>query len=182
MKSLNVDLNNDDFISWIAENHLLCYKYKDYLFDIGVLQDEDYLEIGKGLYDSISKSETNSSTIFGDTINAPKSSFILLDENPILISDRELIVPEQKIILTHNAHVCYDISRWYQIHNGGRYDISVGVYGSIYDEDIKQKIRQVELLACKMSDDYTIDYDTDKDNYYFSLNSKRKIKQRILSR
>ena len=180
----NLDLNNDNFISWIADNHLLCYKYREYLLDIGVLEDDSYLEIGKGLYDSISKSELNSSTIFGETIHTTNTSFVLLEEQPIVIADKGIIIPKQKTILTHNPHICYDISNWHRIHNHGINDISVGMYGTIYDEDMIKKVKQIESLAEKMPDDYTLDFDTDKGNYFCSLNSKRKIirRTRFLSR
>lgn len=186
MDYLNVDLNNDDFISWIADNHLLCYKYREYLLDIGVLEDDsylekgnDYLEIGKGLYDSISNRATNRSSLFGETMHATNTSFVLLEEQPIVIGYKGIMIPKQKTILTHNPHICYDISNWHRIHNAGEYDISVGMYGTIYDEDIVNKIKQIELLAKEMTDDYTIDYDIDKGNYFCSLNSKRKTLKRI---
>lgn len=184
-------MNNDDFISWIAETHLLCYKYKDYLLNLGILEDDsyletgnDYLEVGKGLYDSLSNRTTKRSSIFGETMHSPNTNFGLLEEQPIVIADRGIIIPKQKTIITHNPHVCYDISNWHRIHNYGVYDISVGMYGSVYDEDMIKKVKQIESLAEKMTDNYTLDFDTDKDNYFCSLNSKRKIirRTRILSR
>ena len=62
------------------------------------------------------------------------------------------------------------------------YDISIGMYGNIYDRDRKLKIELLSKLADKMDTDTELTQDTLGDKYFCSLNSRRYIKRKILTR
>ena len=52
----------------------------------------------------------------------------------------------------------------------------------VYDEDFSKKVKLIEEISKQMTEDHVIDYDTDKDKYFCSLNSKRKVKVKTLTR
>ena len=56
------------------------------------------------------------------------------------------------------------------------------MFGKLSDEDTKVKVELLKQLSKKMTDDYSFDYDTNNGNYFCSLNSKRYIKRRILTK
>ena len=62
------------------------------------------------------------------------------------------------------------------------YDISIGMYGNIYDRDRKSKIELLSKLADKIDTDTELTQDTLGDKYFCSLNSKRYIKRNILTK
>ena len=57
---------------------------------------------------------------------------------------------ETNLFITHNPYSYQDVSSWHKIHNSGMYDISIGMYGNIYDRDRKSKIELLSKLADKM--------------------------------
>ena len=56
------------------------------------------------------------------------------------------------------------------------------MYGNIYDRDRKSKIELLSKLADKMDTDTELTQDTLGDKYFCSLNSRRYIKRKILTR
>ena len=56
------------------------------------------------------------------------------------------------------------------------------MFGKLEDENVSRKIKLLERLSKQMSDDYSLDYDTNDGNYFCSLNSKRYIKRKVLTK
>ena len=84
--------------------------------------------------------------------------------------------------LTHNPYDQSCIRNWEQLHNGG-YNITVGVFGSIYDSDKNEKISQMEELRERLDDGcFKEDYSTCGENYYYALSSNRLVKTKRFSR
>ena len=77
--------------------------------------------------------------------------------------------------LTHNPYDAGCIRNWERLHNN-KENITVGVFGSIYDKDMEQKIRQIQELKNKMVlYSFKESYDTSGENYYYAVSSTRKV-------
>lgn len=174
-------LNSTEFINWIIKNKKLSKKYKIYLTNIGYISSKYKVEIGKGKYDSISDDDIKIISPYAETLGKQNSRLIIANGEPIIKRQNKLIIPNQELLLTHNP---YDdeLSGWKDIHNNGIYDISVGVYGNIYDKNYKKKLYMIKELSRTMNDDFIIDYETDNDEYYCSIHSKRKVLSKVLIR
>lgn len=174
-------INSTEFINWIIKNKKLSKKYKIYLTNIGYISSKYKVEIGKGKYDSISDDDIEIISPYAETLGKQNSRLIIANGEPIIKRQNKLIIPNQELLLTHNP---YDdeLSDWKDIHNNGIYDISVGVYGNIYDKNYKKKLYMIKELSRTMNDDFIIDYETDNDEYYCSIHSKRKVLSKVLIR
>jgi len=173
-----------EFTKWIAENKLLSKEYFDYLVHLGVLSSKKVLEVDKGRYDTISQGTFEVVSPFASSIGLENKELLLIGGVPLISSAEKLIIPDTDIILTHNPYFSESLTNWWKIHNAGEYDISIGIYGCVYDEDFDEKIKFIKHLSSRMSEDHRIDYDTDEDRYFCTLNSIRnkKKKELILTR
>ena len=169
-----------EFTKWIAQNKLLSKEYFDYLVHLGVLSCKKLIEVDKGRYDSIAQEEFEVVSSFASSIGFENKELLLIGAVPLIETSKQIIIPDTDIILTHNPYFSESITNWWRIHNAGEYDISIGMYGSIYDEDFDEKIKLIEQLSSRMSDDHRIDYDTDKDRYFCTLNSAKNQKRKKL--
>lgn len=149
--------DNEDFINWIVQNRQTSKMYKDYL---------SYLNVSS----------------YGITLGVLPSKLIITDRNVLIATPRTISLAETNLFITHNPYSYQDVSSWHKIHNSGMYDISIGMYGNIYDRDRKSKIELLSKLADKMDTDTELTQDTLGDKYFCSLNSRRYIKRKILTR
>lgn len=184
-----LDINNmnnmysNDFVDWIVQNRSLLSTYMDYLNALGFdYPVDDVVEVGKGQYDSISRNGVNLISIFAGTVGQLNSRLFVDKGMTLVLRQSRIITPREHIILTHNPYFESEILSWYLIHNMGDKNISVGMFGKLSDEDTKVKVELLKQLSKKMTDDYSFDYDTNNGNYFCSLNSKRYIKRRILTK
>lgn len=77
--------------------------------------------------------------------------------------------------MTHNPYEQGCIRYLEQLHNVGE-NITVGIFSSIYDKDVEQKIQQIKALRDGIIDDYfKEDYVTFGDSYYYAVSSARKV-------
>ena len=180
-----------DFLLWLYKRQQYGYRYIDFLYEMNnKILNRTTAEIGKSEFDSIV-------IPFDTTIISPsefyeledreriiQSKFIVIDEKPILYFDksdspRMLVLPERKIdtFMTQNPYYPYSISNWEGLHNSGKFNIAVGVYGNIHDKNIKDNLNILKQLREKIiGDDYKFDYKTSGDIYYAAIASTRKIK------
>lgn len=173
--------DNEDFINWIVQNRQTSKMYKDYLSYLNVSL-YDGTEAGKGKYDSISSKDMKIVSSYGITLGVLPSKLIITDRNVLIATPRTISLVETNLFITHNTYSYQDVSSWHKIHNSGMYDISIGMYGNIYDRDKKSKIELLSKLADKMDTDTELTQDTLGDKYFCSLNSRRYIKRKILTR
>ena len=171
-----------DFLEWITINKLMAKEYNDYLLCLGYLESKTVAEVGKGRYDCIASKEMAVISPYADTLGLPKSELFVIDGVPLIELGGKVVLPKQQILLTHNPYDEMRIINWSKVHNIGDYDISIGMFGSIYDEDFSKKVKLIKEISKRMTEDHVIDYDTDKDKYFCSLNSKRKVKIKSLTR
>lgn len=75
--------------------------------------------------------------------------------HPILIRGNKPIDISKcniKRFITHNPNSKGNIRNWETIHNSEKYNIIVGIYGSIHDQDIEEKIKLLHYLKDKLTD------------------------------
>ena len=101
---------------------------------------------------------------------------------PLILKQSGITIPKEHTILTHNPYFESEILSWHSIHNMGDKNISIGMFGKLGDENTIRKVRLLEQLSKQMTNDYSFDYDTSNGSYFCSLNSKRYIKGKTLTR
>lgn len=192
----NVDIKSQLFMSefseWIKSRQNIGDNYLNLLeyMELYRYSDPDTAEIGKGQYDSIVKP-------FNTTIITPHSKgletldqsriitsdFRVYENMPVLCSTNEkgtnLIDPitstSTLTFMTQNPYTSEQIRNWGQLHNSGENNIIVGIYGSIYDKDIEQKIKELETLRDKLYDSYKEEHAVIDDTYCYAIASERKV-------
>lgn len=84
--------------------------------------------------------------------------------------------------ITQNPYDISYIKNWEQLHNKG-HNITVGIFGSIYDKDVSQKISELKEFKKGFNDDnYSEDYVTENDMYCYTLSSSRKVNTLVRTR
>ena len=169
-----------EFIEWIVINKRLIDDYEQFLNSLGYFNEKTITEVGKGKYDSFKTIKTCIVSPYAQTLGLENSELFMVGNFPMIQTSESIIKPNTDIILTHNPYIEMQIRNWIKIHESKLHDISIGVYGNIHDEDFTEKIKLIEYISNKMNDEQSVDYETDKDNYFCSVNSRRKTKIKIL--
>lgn len=196
----NIDVNSqefkNEFIEWIKDNKTIGKKYFSFLeyMEAHPTIGETSAEIGKCKYDSIALDSdiTIISPYFdkGETANhVIPATFGILDGMPTVAkyeNDKAHVEAVDtsyfRRFITQNPYSQDNIKNWEYLHNKGE-NITVGVFGRIYDKDIDQKIKQIMLLKSKLTDDfYKEDHIEIDDMYCYAISSTRKVKVKTLSR
>lgn len=197
----NVDVKSQTFIQefseWIKSRQIIGNEYGSFIEYMGVHPEigDSSVEIGKGKYDSIVLgTDIPMITPYSDGIKRTPAGIITADfgvyeGTPMIIKHNKggnqlEIVDTQAVrrFLTQNPYEQSCIRNWEQLHNAGD-NITVGIFGSIYDKDIEQKIRQIESLKSGIIDDsFKEEYATEHDMYCYAISSTRKVKTLTRSR
>lgn len=187
-----VDLNSksfrNDYLSWLEERKHQGYRYLDFLYEMKEnILERTTAEVGKNEIDCLTLP-------FDTTIISPydyndiddPTRFIpaimkVVDEQIVLqlppSNGIKLMVLPKKIdlLMTENPYTQHSILDWDSLHNSENYDIAIGIYGSINDKDIKEKLRLLKDIKEKLLfGDYKYDLYYDNDIYYGAIVSDRK--------
>ena len=176
--SSNHDYDAKDFIDWIYKNKERAFTYKHFLIASGYDDFDTSAEIGKGLYDSIVCRFMDVISPYADTLGLPNSRLIVNHGVPYIKNKNGIFIPHYSTLLTHNPFDEMSIKSWSDIHNSGNYNISIGMYGNIHDKDYAKKRNILEQIASDIKENVVLIHDTSGDEYYYSLNSMRKNKER----
>ena len=106
----------------------------------------------------------------------------MLDNVPMLERPSKPMVeiPEDEVttFMTQNPFSFSHIRDWENLHNSGRSNIILGVYGSILDKDANSKLRQMDVFKSNLlTDDYVSEYASLGDTYLYAVGSNRNIKR-----
>ena len=180
----------NDYLEWLKDRKKQGYRYLDFLYEMNPkVLERTTAEIGKTEFDTLTEP-------FDTTIISHFEFKNIADKTRLIpafvkVVDEELllqILPQGKVklvflpkkinlLMTENPYTPYSISNWDTLHNSGNYDIIVGVYGSIYDKDIKEKLNLLKNIREKiLFGDYKYNLNTDNDIYYAAIASDRKQK------
>lgn len=189
-----VDVNSQEFVKefseWVKSRKLMGKDYTSFIEYMAVhptVISKESIEIGKGKHDSIAlDTGIHMITPYSEGIKRTSAGiiiadFFVYDGIPVMVrhdkgGNQFKAVDTQFVrrFLTQNPYEHSCIRNWEQLHNVGE-NITVGIFGSIYDKDIESKIRQLEMLKDKMNDGYKEDYATVDDSYYYAISSARKV-------
>ena len=181
--------NNDlkkEFLEWLKERTKMKHIYLNYLYSLKKdIIERTTAEIGKTDDDTMSKLE------FMDNLVISSYNINDIDDSRIIpakmkVKNEEIyldffnrvsgmFLPRNlNLIMTHNPYNIYSVLNWEDLHNSGNYDIAIGIFGSIYDKDIKNKINLLTNIKEKIIDgNYIYSVDTNNDCYYATLISDR---------
>lgn len=192
------DLKREDirqeFKEWLKERYKYGNRYLDFLYEMKqAILERTTAEVGKCEFDSLvipfdtTIISPNSFESVEDKGRIIGSKFIVYDGQPVLYFEiteqpKLVLLPEKRIdtFMTQNPYSPYSVKNWSDLHNGGYFDIAVGVYGSIYDKNIKENLEILKSLKEQMIlDDYKFDLNRDGDIYYAAIVSDRKEKQYV---
>lgn len=175
------DLGNSyapEFVNWVCQNKILLDKYYSYLQEIGFAYSvDDVVEVGKGRYDSLAEYGIPVISEFAETLGQMNVPFLINEGLPFIVRKGKREIPQEHVLLTHNPYLETELNNWPTIHNNGVKNISIGIFGKIIDENVREKLRLLEQLAKRMTGDYDFSYDIIDGNYFGSLNSKRHTKR-----
>lgn len=194
--SLNIGTKkfNKSLLKWLTERQITAQRYVEFLNNYGKdITTIETAEVDKGRYDSIS-------TLYDTTIITPyyypsesqnennkvlKYEFFPDSINPGMLKIdyqgrlREIISAPNYIkqYITENPYRRTDILGYDELHNGGKFDIIVGMYGHIHDNDKIKKLKQLKELREKIfTNDIRVEYDCDRDSYFAAIMSDREKK------
>ena len=179
-----------DYKNWLEERKKQGYRYLDFLYEMRRdILEKTTAEVGKTDLDSIVEpfettiiSPYEFDSLEDKTRHIPARMQVLDEEIclqfPVKDQIRLMILPRKlNLLMTENPYTTYSIKDWDSLHNSGNYDIAVGIFGSIYDKDIKYKLELLKSLKEKvLFGDYKYDLNCDNDIYYAALVSDRKQK------
>lgn len=198
----NVDTNSQAFISefseWVKSRKLIGQDYTSFIEYMDVhpsVISEESVEIGKGKHDTIAlDTGIHMITPYSEGIQRTDAEIITADfavykGTPVMIKHNKgenqyEIIDTQYVrrFLTHNPYEQSCIRDWEQLHNKGE-NITVGIFGSVYDKDIESKIEQIKSLRDRMTNgDFKEDYITSGDSYCYAVSSARKVLVKTLTR
>ena len=185
LKSTDIDLNSEFFVSefahWIKERRKIGLDYLSFIEPLAKLNStkEVVAEIGKGESDTLITGD-NHIIITPFTKNIKREKPELLVEGslwvercrPIIIrGNRSVDISKCNIkrFITHNPYSKGNIRNWETLHNSEKYNITVGIYGSIYDHDIEDKIKVLNQLKDKLNDNCFYERNTERGDIYMQV-------------
>lgn len=184
-----------DFAEWILERQNIGEDYTYFLRYLELpFETSNCAEIGKSVFDSVVMPyDTTIITphIEGlETLDASRvmgATFQVVEGVPVIyIPSKEdtvemIEVPESVIkrYMTQNPYSRENIASWHRLHNSKDFDITVGLFGSLNDKDIEEKINSLQFLKDKLERDFIESYEEDNGKYYYVLASERKVKKLV---
>lgn len=183
--NINSEIGLDTLSEWIFQRQNAGIDYLFLLHDLGLnYSNNDTCEVGKGLYDSITTGlSTKIITQYPESIKVDESRILVgnlevFESTPILIRENASnikIIPNSLVntYMMNNPYVEGNIRSWEDLHNSSQNDIIVGVYGKTSDKDKEDKLKLIKDLRDKLYDEYIDSYETNNDNYYYVVGSKR---------
>lgn len=171
-----------EFIDWLEEYKYSTSEYRRYLESyFGIDLESFYLaELGKGNIDSIVREDACMITPYGYTFSDTyhKNSSLIINENDLIVDYGDFKESGNGIstYITQNPYLnTYVISELKKIHEIHNKTIVLGMYGKIYDQDIKNKIRILKQFRKSVDTEnngYDYEFNTKGDNYFGVVTKK----------
>ena len=185
-----VDFNSSEFKSelddWMKKRKSIGNNYKEILDYMDL--DYDYpttVEIGKGFIDSVvlGNGKTTIITPYTNRMDKRKGNTIIkgtiksvskYNRNKSIAKE----MPWFNNFMTQNPYINQDTEAFILMHESYLYDIILGVYGSTFDKDKKQKINQLKKIKENLERNYKEEYIRLNDSYFYVIASDNKIRIR----
>ena len=172
---LTYRIHHKEFLKWLDEYKVITQEFKNYLIELGFYNYLPTAEINKGKYDSIAGDELVVYSPYAKTLGKEPTTFAIVGYTPIIYNKKQPIVPKERIYLTSNPNR-EDISHWLELAKRKDYDISLGVYGTVNDENYKDNLVLMAELKSILPEDYIMNNDVINGNYFCTLNNKHNTK------
>ena len=185
------------FSHWLNQMQIIGNEYKYYLESLELnYKNSDCVEFGKGEHDTIVKPyetriiSNNTSEITGvekerlikGNVQFDKgSAYLHVNVKKELGATRLISNLQVSTFMTQNPYSFKSINGIEKLHNGNKFNIILGVYGSVHDKDMPKKIECLTSIKEQLVGNYISEYDTFDDAYYYivaSNNSNLKLKKR----
>ena len=185
-----LELNlNDNVYKWFLLRKEIGKKYLEYLNSLGYdVKNNNVAEIDKGNLDSLVK-EYNTN-IISPYIEEKENSKVLtyslnvFHEHPILMQyglnlriEAIASIPKHiDTLMFNNPYEKKNMLKVENLINKGEFETIIGIYGQIFDKDVKKKTDMIAQILKKINNNnYKLDFEKDNGNYYSALVSKKKI-------
>lgn len=176
-----------EFFYWIKERKVIGNKYLSNISDFGLFRDSVCCaEVNKGIDDSITlpyHTKLVTPYIDANMIDDPEriidgNFYINKNHNLPIVSSNEVkirVIPSCDIMtyMTQNPYNSNMLDGWDILHNSGRNNIIVGIYGNSYDKDRQDKLEMLLNFKRMLKNIKEIDY-TLGDEYFYVLGSSSK--------
>ena len=177
-----------DFSSWLSEQKETGSEYLSIIKRFNLFSANDKCaEVNKSMEDSITLPfRTKLITPYIDNTSVNESDRVI-DFNlyinkthvvPVITSDtvNMMVVPREQVktYMTQNPYNFDMIDGWDILHNSGRSDIIVGVYGNTNDKDRQQKIDSLVQFKRKLNGLYREFNYVINDKYFYVVGSTEK--------
>ena len=193
LKKFN-DISKESLNGFIKERQNLGEQYTKFLKYMEIdITSSDIVEVNKGQYDTIIRNY-NTLAITPYPMNIEKErlynyQFISTEKGPQMVlnlnNEQINVIANMpvKIYMTQNPYDKKDIKGFEYLYNTDKYDILVGMYGKVYDEDKLKKLKLLQKLAEKIKDyNYKTWMLKDNSNYYFVLYTNKFEKEERFKR
>lgn len=197
----HVDIDSEEFIrefsEWIIARKNLRNHYNSFVEYLDVYPNINgkTVEVDKGIFDSIAlDSNMTMITPYTDGVDKAKgdlikANFTVYEGIPVVVKNKNGVNNLEFLdtsfinrFITQNPYDISYIKNWEQLHNKG-HNITVGIFGSIYDKDVSQKISELKEFKKGFNDDnFSEDYVTENDMYCYALSSSRKANTLVRTR
>ena len=172
----------DELAFWLYDLKKQSKEYLEFgLFNGINLADGDFIEINKGKFDTLRKGE-NIISPFASTLNLVSKDLVVYQGEPLIISGSK--IKKGQVVdtyCTHNPYNIYYFNNLDELHNNG-YMVCFGMFGKNEDKNKQSKVKFIQGVAENMGNDFIFAYETDRENYYSVVFTKRFVKRYILRR
>ena len=194
LKECGYKLFNDNIVEWLKERKLIGKKYVEFLKSYGKdINNYATAEIDKGKYDSIiNPLDGNVITPYyypKENNNVFNYDFYPSYTDPGMMKYNEdgrlekiLPVPEYITqFITENPYDSTLLFGFDGLHNLGKYDIIVGMYGNIHDADKDHKLNYINWLRDRIFDEeIRLELERERDYYFaFVMSDREKVKTKV---
>lgn len=181
----------DEFLDWIGQRKEMGKTYANMLNYFGIDYDNSSCaEVEKTSFDYVT-SKAKTTIISPFTINNEENSnkqildayFVIANKKPYAIIENypnDIIAKidnkEINHFLIQNPYDEENIYRWKDLPKNG-YDITVGMYGNVLDEDRKKKIEILNSLKHKLTVPVKEEFTCLDHNYYYIISTSNKTRK-----
>jgi len=174
---------SEDLSKWQIErnktksNYIDLLNYLEINYDIPFYDMHKIAELRKGVYDTITTKNTQTTMITPYTFGLTPRNGKILKSDIILTSDSNKDIStnstlkEINTFLSHNPYSDEELLIWLNLHNKYNFGIIAGVYGNVYDKDREEKLKNLAILKEYLKNVTTEEYVTIRDDYMYVLSA-----------
>ena len=178
-------ITDKELTDWLAERKKISERYLMLLEYMGIEYDHPMTaEIGKSFFDTAVYDK-------GTTLITPYTAW--LDPKRTIKAEFKVVNQDEKgekvslqrnidCIMTQNPYSKDNIKNWEELFYKGGLTTAIGIYGSLFDKDVEEKIKMLERIKKSLTCKYKIDGYRINDEYAYAITSKRSYEKTKVKR